>query len=260
MAESWKVKNRRWHANLGMMAAVTLGLIALSCPFIAHKWDGDVGKTLKRIHYGEFLPANLKWIWIDSQGFFLAFLVVSGWLMHKKTIKQASRSAAEDPSAAGSSVTVLDLDEKGAAQGFVTKAQAKGLRAFLCPVSKFADLNLSQEKWLVVVGTETPLSDEQAGLLSKNLESLRPASLKRLEFSLQPPADTHVCKELQTALVKAGAKEITTSASNAAAWAAQLLVKLCSRTASPAAKGSSTAEAPSVGSAGVAAHKVAEGV
>lgn len=257
MAESWKVKNRRWHANLGMMAAVTLGLIAISCPFIAHKWDGNVGKTLKRIHYGEFLPANLKWVWIDSQGFFLAFLVVSGWLMHKKTVKQASRSAAEDPAAAGSSVTILDLDGKGGAQAFVAKAQERGLRAFYCPADKVASLNLQQEKWLLIMGSGGELSDAVAQAISQHLATLRPASLKRLEFSLEPSSDTELRRELQAALLGAGARDMAASATLPAAWAAQMLVKLVSRSASvkPEAAKPSRKDGASV----IATPKVAEG-
>lgn len=257
MAESWKVKNRRWHANLGMMAAVTLGLIALSCPFIAHKWDGNVGKTLKRIHYGEFLPPNLKWVWIDSQGFFLAFLVVSGWLMHKKAVKQASRNAAEDPAAAGSSVTVLDLDGKGSAPAFVAKAQAKGLRAFHCPAAQFTSLNLQQEKWLLIMGAGGELSDEVRQTLIQHLASLRPASLKRLEFSFEPPADTEVGRALHAALVGSGARDLAASATHPAAWAAQMLAKLSSRSTTVKAE---PARAPLVESTSVMpAPKAAEG-
>ena len=69
----WKVKakswSRTWHANIGIATAVTLGAIALSCAFIAHK-GGDVaiGKALMQIHDGEFLTNEWRWIWIDEQG------------------------------------------------------------------------------------------------------------------------------------------------------------------------------------------------
>lgn len=257
MAESWKVKNRRWHANLGMMAAVTLGLIAISCPFIAHKWDGNVGKTLKRIHYGEFLPANLKWVWIDSQGLFLAFLVVSGWLMHKKAVKQASRSAADDPAAAGSSVTVLDLDGKGGAPAFVAKAQARGLRAFHCPADKATGLNLPQEKWLLVMGAGGELNEDVRRAFTQYLATLRPASLKRLEFSFEPSSDSEFRHELRTALLGAGARDMAASATVPAAWAAQMLVKLASRSGSVKPE---PAKAPRTEGASVlATPKAAEG-
>ena len=235
MAESWKVKNRRWHANLGMMAAVTLGLIAISCPFIAHKWDGDVDKTLKRIHYGEFLPNHLKWIWIDSQGFFLTFLVASGWLMHKKAVKTASRNAAEDPKAAGSSVTILDLDGTGKGQTLVTKAQARGLRAFLCPADQFGQLKLDQEKWLLVCGTGEALSSEMQKGITDMLAEARPCTMKRVEFALEPVASGALGDAIRAGLEQAGARALNLSATNPAAWTAQVLAQLSARSATPSA-------------------------
>jgi hypothetical protein len=45
------------------------------------------------IHYGEFLPATYRWIWIDSQGLLMGLLVLSGWLMHRRAVKRAAATA-----------------------------------------------------------------------------------------------------------------------------------------------------------------------
>ncbi|RYD60831.1 MAG: hypothetical protein EOP83_18505, partial [Verrucomicrobiaceae bacterium] len=132
MAENWKAKNRRWHANIGMALAITLGLIALSCPFIAHKSGGELGEFLKNIHYGKFLPADLRWIWIDGQGLGLAFLVFSGWLMHKKAVKKATNVAGDDPTSAGSSITFVGLGSRGVLDASAAVTEANGLRCFRC--------------------------------------------------------------------------------------------------------------------------------
>ena len=161
MAANWKLLNRVWHANLGMAAGISLGLIALSCPFIAHKWE--VGKSLKQIHYGEFLPKETRWIWIDSQGLLLAFLVISGLLMHRKSVKKASSVAADDPAVAGSSVTILGLGELGLARSLATAAEQKGLRAFSCAMTDFCNLDLSQERWLIVTHGGQPGAGGRSG-------------------------------------------------------------------------------------------------
>lgn len=75
---------------LGLAGTATLGVIALSCPFIAH----GGGQWLKDIHYGNFLPPGLRWIWIDSQGLILGLLVLSGWMMHRRAVKRAADTAA----------------------------------------------------------------------------------------------------------------------------------------------------------------------
>jgi TRAP-type C4-dicarboxylate transport system permease small subunit len=85
---------RKSHEWLGLAGTVTLGLIALSCPFIAHGGGAQVGDALKKIHYGEFLPAQHKWIWIDAQGLILGLLVITGWMMHRRAVKRAAEAAA----------------------------------------------------------------------------------------------------------------------------------------------------------------------
>lgn len=93
---NWNLINRRWHANFGMFAALTLGLVALSCFAIAHKTPGATAEILKQIHFGKFLPASTRWVWIDLQGLLLLWLIVSGWLIHWKTRKRGAGKIAAD--------------------------------------------------------------------------------------------------------------------------------------------------------------------
>lgn len=93
---NWAAVNRRWHANLGMFSAITLGLIALSCFTIAHKVDGGVAHVLKEVHTGKFLPEAYRWIWIDSQGLLLGWLIFSGWLIHHKSRKRGQGKVSVD--------------------------------------------------------------------------------------------------------------------------------------------------------------------
>lgn len=81
---------RKGHEMLGLAGTVTLGIIALSCPFIAH----GGGAWLKDIHYGNFLPPAWRWLWIDSQGLILGLLVLSGWMMHRRALKRVAEAAA----------------------------------------------------------------------------------------------------------------------------------------------------------------------
>jgi hypothetical protein len=93
---NWNLINRRWHANFGMFAALTLGIVALSCFFIAHKTPGATSEIFKQIHFGKFLPAETRWIWIDLQGLLLLWLIVSGWLIHWKTRKRGAGKISAD--------------------------------------------------------------------------------------------------------------------------------------------------------------------
>jgi hypothetical protein len=91
---TYPVLLRKGHEWLGLGGTVTLGAIALSCPFIAHGGGAWVGEALKKVHYGEFLPPAWKWVWIDAQGLILGMLVLSGWLMHRRALKRTAESAA----------------------------------------------------------------------------------------------------------------------------------------------------------------------
>ncbi|MBL9116721.1 MAG: hypothetical protein JNJ83_17065 [Verrucomicrobiaceae bacterium] len=200
---NWKLLNRVWHANLGMAAVITLGIIALSCPFIAHK-GGELalGRALMDIHYGKFLPPETRWIWIDSQGFLLLFLVVSGLLMHRKAVKKAVAQAADDPAVPGSSVTLLDFGSRGLAMA--AEGEKRGLRAFRCPAGNLAKLDLSQERWLVVLP-----GDEGFDLaaLATLCGKVKPGSARRLGFAVDGDGEGKV-----TALLQAtGARPMTLS-------------------------------------------------
>lgn len=150
---NWKLFARRWHANIGIFAAITLGIIALSCFFIAHAKDAGFGRALMDIHYGKFLPPSTRWIWIDSQGAALLALVVSGWLIHYKARKQ--RAAAEAPGAPAGSLLVLYDTKTGAAEKvarqFNAEAEARGFRAFVTDMSKYRHADLPAERWVFIV-------------------------------------------------------------------------------------------------------------
>lgn len=205
MSESWKVRNRRWHANAGMFLAITLGLIALSCPFIAHKGGGGVGDALKMIHYGEFLPKSYRWIWIDLQGLGLGFLVVSGWLMHRKAVKRPTDAAGEDPRAAGSTVTFVPLGASTSCQSAMESARKAGIRCHECAAADFAGLKLPQERRLVFTGGEAVNVDSVAPVLA-SLATVRKPVLKRLEYSIDPSLDPALAEALDAALKATGAR------------------------------------------------------
>lgn len=232
MASNWKLLNRVWHANLGMAAGISLGLIALSCPFIAHKWEA--GKFLMQIHYGEFLPKETRWIWIDSQGFLLAFLIVSGWLMHRKTVKKAASVAADDPAVAGSSVTVLGLGDVSLAKALTTQAESRGLRAFGCDADRFTSLDLTLERWLVIVH-EGEVDDAAFRKVLAHVSGAKPGSLKRLEFSIGPGLDAERVKSLEAALAAAGTKQIRLPATSGE-WVTAITSHLCSQSVSLAGR------------------------
>lgn len=162
-AKSW---SRIWHANIGMATAITLGAIAISCPFIAHK-GGDIaiGKALMKIHYGEFLPPQWKWVWIDSQGIALLFLIASGWFIHYRAVKKASSAAADDPTSPGSSVTLLADTQPAleSARELGRRLEARGIRVHVASLSSYDPKRLGDERWLAVAIADeegaSPLED-----------------------------------------------------------------------------------------------------
>lgn len=202
-AKQW---SRGWHANIGIATALTLGAIALSCPFIAHK-GGDlaIGKALMDIHYGKFLPREWMWLWIDLQGAALFFLIVSGWLIHHRTVKKAALRAADDPSAPGSSVTIVwengSTEAEATARSLAKAAEERGMRAFATDSRRYPTARLEQERWLVCVlagaGGELPLR-------------LNGEKLPRLEFAVVG-ADATRREALGAGLTQRGAKSIPAS-------------------------------------------------
>lgn len=93
---NWPLLWRRWHANLGMLSAITLGIVAISCFTIAHKAEGGIAHVLKAMHTGKFLPEDWRWLWIDSQGFLLGWLILSGWWIHHKSRKRGQGKVTVD--------------------------------------------------------------------------------------------------------------------------------------------------------------------
>jgi len=212
MAFNWKALNRKWHANIGMAFALTMGSIALSCPFIAHKNDLKVGQVLKDIHYGKFIAPQWRWIWIDSQGLGLAFLVASGWLMHRKAVKRASNVAGDDPTSAGSSVTFVGLGHPAMRDAAADLAESHGIRSYRCPVEKFAMLDLERERWMVFVhGPDADASVAVKGIIA-SLRKFPANKAKRLEFTIDPTLPAGLATDLAAALKRTGAKALPTPA------------------------------------------------
>jgi len=158
----WKLSLRRSHANLGILTAITLGIIAISCFFIAHKPKNKggalqaTGKVLEEIHFGKFLPKELRWIWIDSQGLALIALVGSGWFLHLRERKKRAVEAA-DPSSPRSGVTILYASQTGTAgkiaRALGDEAEAKGMRAFVADVLDYPIERLAEERYLLFVAS-----------------------------------------------------------------------------------------------------------
>lgn len=205
---NWKALNRKWHANIGMALAITMGVIAISCPFIAHKNDLRIGEILKDIHFGKFIAPEWRWIWIDSQGLGLAFLVASGWLMHRKAVKRASNVAGDDPTSAGSSVTFVGLGMPALRDAAADLAEAQGLRSFRCPLEKFATLDLERERWMVFVAG--PGADASAAVkqVVAAVRKVPKGKAKRLEFTVDPTLPADLAAELVSALERTGAKAL----------------------------------------------------
>jgi hypothetical protein len=199
-AKAW---SRIWHANVGIATAITLGAIALSCPFIAHKGDFAFGKALMEIHYGKFLPKDWQWLWIDVQGAALLFLIISGVMIHHRAVKKAAVRAADDPTAPGSSVTILweggRPEAEAGARRLAKAAEDLGMRAFATDNRKYSPNRLTQERWLVCV---------LAGKNGETLLHLNGEKLPRLEFAVVATDEdaTSRCTILSNGLTERGAK------------------------------------------------------
>jgi hypothetical protein len=237
-AKQW---SRIWHANIGIAAAITLGAVALSCPFIAHKeLRTGFGQALMDIHYGKFLAKEWRWVWIDTQGAALFFLIVSGWLIHFRGNKKAAQRAADDPSAPGSSVTILWESgcppAEAKARELAQVAEERGLRAFAIDSRRYPASRLPDERWLICV-----LGGENGTLpLSLNGEKL-----PRLEFALLGVDSQAVtrCESLGAQLSGRGARSFVplgrlASAEAGARWKEEIVRHLARFTAA-----SSTAKA-----------------
>ncbi len=219
---NWKLLNRVWHANLGMASAITLGIVALSCPFIAHKGGGEFGKALMEIHYGKFLAKEYRWIWIDGQGFLLAFLIGSGLLMHRKSVKKAANVAADDPAVPGSSVTLLDFGTGGLT--LAAEGEKRGLRLFRCPAPGLDKLSLAQERWLAVLPGENGFTETNLEAVQALAAKVKPGSSKRLRFAIAPAASSAAVRD---ALLATGALPIALPENGD--FSAALLDHLCAQ-------------------------------
>lgn len=207
---NWKLLARRWHANIGIFSAITLGTIALSCFFIAHAKEVAIGRMLMEIHYGKFLPPSLRWIWIDSQGLFLLALVVSGWVIHYKARKQ--RAVAEAPGAPAGSLLVLYDSRTGAAEQlarrFNAEAEARGFRAFLTEMAKYRHSDLPAERWVFIV-SGAPANGQA---FRQFVAAKKAPRLKNVNFSVISIAETAATPagaELDLRLAELGAARLS---------------------------------------------------
>jgi hypothetical protein len=235
---NWRVTARTWHGNLGVATALTLGLIALSCPFIAHG-DLGIGKTLKMIHYGEFLPKDLRWIWIDSQGLALGLLIVSGWLIHRKVVQAAREQAARDASSPGGSVAIVyqSAQSEAIARNTARELEAAGFRVFSCNAEKYPYARLNQERWLFLVADG---ADAATQLLTERIMAAQPAKpFKELRHAILWTGETSA-PQLADALTQIGSQpaleaQVGTSPEAITEWNRRLVAVL--RTAAnPSAK------------------------
>lgn len=145
------------HINAGVLFALTLGLIALSTPYMANKdkykgtvWEGP-GKALKEIHTGKFLPKTYRPLWINSQGLALLGLVASGWWMHRKP-KAAPRLNVDGSQ---TRVTLLygSANEKAEllARKFADTARSRGLDVQVGEANAITPELLQNSRWLFVI-------------------------------------------------------------------------------------------------------------
>jgi sulfite reductase alpha subunit-like flavoprotein len=238
---TWKLFNRRWHANLGIFSAITLGVIALSCFFIAHAEKGGVRKTLEQIHFGKFLSPNLRWIWIDSQGAMLLGLVVSGWFMHYKAKKKRVEESA--PGAPSGSLLVLFDSRTGAAEKLARKfnaeAEARGFRAFVTDMAHYRHADLEAERWLFVITGAPADAPVNAKTFRQFVADKKAPRLKETGFAVLAIAespDAKVGDDLDQRFVQLGASRLhprTTCAADdekaAQAWMNSILAKLAAK-------------------------------
>lgn len=187
---NWAAVNRRWHANLGMFSAITLGLIALSCFTMAHDVKGGTGHVLKAVHTGKFLPEHYRWIWIDSQGLLLGWLIFSGWLIHHKSRKRGNGKVSVD--APGSLLVLYQGNSPRAhriAHELSKKLTAAKGSAALMRTDDHARVEWSKLTALALILDKPAPSDPLPALLhspkAPRIRGTRVASLR-----LEPPPET----------------------------------------------------------------------
>lgn len=215
---NWRSLARKWHINLGLFATITLGLIAVSCFFMAPgQQRGAIGQALKEIHEGKFLPNNTRWVWIYGQGALLFWLIGSGFLIHRKAKKTLN---AESPDVPGTSALILFGSETGnseaLARRFGDRAEAAGYRAYVAPLDSYDVDLLQDERWLFVITSTYGDGDmaTNAETFWRRLSDSAMSKLPRLEFSVLALGDTnyeHFCaagKKIDQRLEGLGAKRI----------------------------------------------------
>ncbi len=213
---NWLSLNRRSHAVIGIISVVTLGIIALSCFPIAHENMGAVGNFLVDVHKGKFLPGDWRWIWIDSQGLFLLWLVISGYMLHRKVKKRRAQQI-ED---ADGRVLILFGTQTGNSESVANKLgrklSAAGLPVRVANFSEYGFLDLSRETRVAVITStygEGQMPDD-AMAFWKSLCSPKARQLDTVEFAVLGLGDSsyekfcQAAKDLDKRLEDLGAKRV----------------------------------------------------
>ena len=212
---NWASLNRRSHALIGIVSVVTLGIIALSCFPIAHKdMRGAVGNFLVDVHKGKFLPGDWRWIWIDSQGLFLLWLVVSGYILHRK-VKKRRVQQIED---ADGRVLILFGTQTGNSESVANKLGRKltaaGVPVRVANFSEYGFLDLSKETRVAAITStygEGQMPDDALAFW-KSLCSPKARRLDTMEFAVLGLGDSsyekfcQAAKDLDKRLENLGAK------------------------------------------------------
>ncbi len=212
----WASLNRRSHAFIGIVSVVTLGIIALSCFPIAHKNWGSVGNFLIDVHKGKFLPGEWRWIWIDSQGLFLLWLVVSGYILHRK-VKKHRAEQIEDTDGR---VLILFGTQTGNSESVAHKLGRRlataGVPVRVANFSEYGFLDLSRETRVAAITStygEGQMPDD-AQAFWKSLCSAKARQLDLVEFAVLGLGDSsyekfcQAAKNLDKRLEELGAKRV----------------------------------------------------
>jgi sulfite reductase (NADPH) flavoprotein alpha-component len=213
---SWASLNRKSHALIGIISVFTLGVIALSCFPIAHKGFGAAGNFLVDVHKGKFLPDNLRWIWIDSQGLFLLWLVVSGYVLHRKVKKRRAQQIEDSDGRVLVLFGTQTGNSEAVANRLARKLTAAGVPSRVANFSEYGFLDLSRETRLAAVTStygEGEMPDDAAEFW-KSLCSPKARQLDALHFTVLGLGDSsyekfcQAAKDLDRRLEELGARRI----------------------------------------------------
>jgi sulfite reductase (NADPH) flavoprotein alpha-component len=213
---NWSSLNRKSHALIGIVSVVTLGIIALSCFPIAHDGMGPAGNFLVDIHKGKFLPGDWRWIWIDSQGLFLLWLVISGYVLHRKVKKRRVQQLEDADGRALILFATQTGNSESVAQKLGRKLAAVGVPARVANFSEYGFLDLSRETRVAAITStygEGQMPDDALAFW-KSLCSPKARQLDTVEFAVLGLGDSsyekfcEAAKDLDKRFEDLGAKRI----------------------------------------------------